>query len=102
MIEIFVFPLAPTLNQIICTARSNLYSSAKKKPRWTGSIALLCMGRSNFTGEIWIEFVCQIKNFQKSYPDNVSIAAKFVMDQLVEGGIITDESLKFIMSPVLH
>lgn len=45
--------------------------------------------------------MCQIKNFRRD-PDNISAAAKFVMDGLVEGGIIQDDSLKFIMLPVLH
>ena len=59
-------------------------------------------GKAKFTGEVWIEFMWKIKNFQLSSSDNVSAAAKFVMNGLAEGGIITDDSLKFIMSPVLH
>ena len=43
----------------------------------------------------------KIKNFRR-HPDNISGAAKFIMDGLVEKGIITGDSLKFIMSPVLH
>jgi len=101
MMEKFVFPLPPTLNEIIGTARSNIYASAKEKRAWTNTIAVKCFGRKRFPDRVWIEFVWKIKNFRRD-PDNVSAAAKFVMDGLVEGGIIQDDSLKFIMSPVLH
>lgn len=43
----------------------------------------------------------KIKNFCRE-PGNISAGAKFIMDGLVEGGIITGDGLKFIMSPVLH
>ncbi|HEY9295242.1 MAG TPA: hypothetical protein VIQ31_02500, partial [Phormidium sp.] len=101
MLEKFVFPLPPTLNEIIGTARSNIYASAKEKRAWTNTIAVECFGRKQFPDRVWIEFVWKIKNFRRD-PDNISAAAKFVMDGLVEGGIIQDDSLKFIMSPVLH
>ncbi len=101
MIEKFVFPLPPTLNEIIGTARSNIYASAKEKRNWTATIAVGCLGKQQFPGQVWIEFVWKIKNFRRD-PDNIAAAAKFVMDGLVEGGIIKDDSLKFIMSPVLH
>lgn len=101
MIETFVFPLAPTLNQIIDTARSNIYSSAKEKRIWTGSTALLCQRKLQFPSKVWIEFVWKIKKFRRDL-DNISSGAKFIMDGLVKGGIIQDDSLKFIMSPVLH
>ncbi len=101
MIEKYIFPLPPTLNEIIGTARSNIYASAKEKKIWTNQIAVKCFGRKNFPDKVWVEFVWKIKNFRRD-PDNISAAAKFVMDGLVEGGIIRDDSLKYIMSPVLH
>ncbi|MGA9377839.1 MAG: hypothetical protein WBV73_03465 [Phormidium sp.] len=101
MLSKFVFPLPPTLNEIIGTARSNVYASAKEKRAWTNRIAVECFGRKQFPDRVWIEFIWKIKNFRRD-PDNISAAAKFVMDGLVEGGIIQDDSLKFIMSPVLH
>lgn len=101
MLSKFVFPLPPTLNEIIGTARTNVYASAKEKRAWTNRIAVECFGRRQFPDRVWIEFIWKIKNFRRD-PDNISAAAKFVMDGLVEGGIIQDDSLKFIMSPVLH
>lgn len=101
MLSKFVFPLPPTLNEIIGTARTNVYASAKEKRAWTNRIAVECFGRRQFPDRVWIEFIWKIKNFRRD-PDNISAAAKFVMDGLVEGGIIRDDSLKFIMSPVLH
>jgi Holliday junction resolvase RusA-like endonuclease len=101
MLSKFVFPLPPTLNEIIGTARSNVYASAKEKRAWTNRIAVECFGRKQFPDRVWVEFIWKIKNFRRD-PDNISAAAKFVMDGLVEGGIIQDDSLKFIMSPVLH
>lgn len=101
MLSKFIFPLPPTLNEIIGTARTNVYASAKEKRAWTNRIAVECFGRRQFPDRVWIEFIWKIKNFRRD-PDNISAAAKFVMDGLVEGGIIRDDSLKFIMSPVLH
>lgn len=102
MIETFNFPLPPTLNQIIRTARGNIYSSAQVKRRWTGNIALMCMGRPQFPAQIWVEFVWKIKRLSTSDADNTSAASKFIFDGLVEAGIIKDDSLKFVMSPLLH
>ncbi len=100
-IETFIFPLPPTLNEIVNTARSNRYSSANEKKAWTKSIASDCFGKTKFPDKVWIEFVWKVKSFRRD-PDNISAAATFLIDGLVEGGIIRDDSLKFIMSPVLH
>ncbi len=100
-IETFIFPLPPTLNEIIASARRNRYASAKEKRCWTNAIAVDCYGRKRFPDKVWIEFVWKVKNFGRD-PDNISAASKFVMDGLVQGGIIKRDNLTVIMSPVLH
>lgn len=101
MIETFEFPLPPTLNQIIGTARRNPYTSASEKRQWTQEIALWCLGRHQFPGQVWLEFVWRLKNWRRD-PDNVAAAAKYICDGMVEAGVILDDSLKIIQSPVLH
>lgn len=101
MVETFNFPLPPTLNEIIRMARGNIYASAKEKRTWTNSIALLCVGKKQFPSQVWLEFVWQVKN-KNSDADNISASAKFVMDGLVQAGVLQGDSLKYIMSPVLH
>lgn len=101
MVETFNFPLPPTLNEIIRMARGNIYASAKEKKFWTTKIALLCAGKKQFPSEVWLEFVWKVKS-KRNDPDNTSASAKFLMDGLVLAGIIKGDSLKYIMSPVVH
>lgn len=101
MIETFLFLIPPTLNEIIRTARANIYKSASEKRRWTRRIVIDCDGKHHFPGEVWMEFVWQVKN-QRSDIDNVAAAAKYILDGLVQAEVIKDDSLKYIKSPVIH
>lgn len=86
---------------MIRSARGSRWRSAKEKRYWTNAIAIDCHGKRRFPDKVWIEFVWKVKYFRRD-PDNISGAAKFVMDGLVEGGIIKRDSLMYVMSPVLH
>ena len=102
MLQTIVYPLPPTLNKIISSARSNIYKSSSEKRKWTQDIAILshCLhpyGKS----KVWLKFEWQVHN-QNRDPDNIAAAAKFIMDGLVAAEIIADDSLLFIGSPILH
>ncbi|MBD1919794.1 DNA (cytosine-5-)-methyltransferase, partial [Microcoleus sp. FACHB-831] len=56
-IETFDFPLPPTLNEMIRTARGGWQASAKEKREWTELIASYCKGAYQFQGKIWLEYV---------------------------------------------
>jgi hypothetical protein len=101
VIETFHFLLPPTLNRTIRLARNNRYASREEKRLWTEEIARRCYKKHKFQGIVWIEFTWKIRNWQRD-PDNTAASAKFICDGLVQAGIIRDDSLKIIQSPVLH
>jgi hypothetical protein len=101
MIETFLLPLPPTLNPTLKLARSSRSASLEQKRLWTERIALYCRGKHQFQGMVWMEFVWRIRNMLRD-PDNTSASAKYICDALVLAGIIRDDSLKIIQSPVLH
>ncbi|HEY9601910.1 MAG TPA: DNA cytosine methyltransferase [Allocoleopsis sp.] len=100
-IETFEFPLPPTLNEMIRTARGGWQASAKEKREWTELIASYCKGAYQFKGKIWLEYVWRVKNLARDN-NNIAAATKYIDDGLVEAGVIADDSLKYIQSPVCH
>jgi DNA (cytosine-5)-methyltransferase 1 len=100
-IETFEFPLPPTLNEMIRTARGGWQASAKEKREWTELIASSCKGAYQFEGKIWLEYVWRMKNLARDN-NNIAAATKYIDDGLVEAGVIADDSLKYIQSPVCH
>jgi hypothetical protein len=100
-IETFEFPLPPTLNEMICTARGGWQASAKEKREWTELIASSCKAAYQFQGKIWLEYVWRVKNLARDN-NNIAAATKYIDDGLVEAGVIADDSLKYIQSPVCH
>ena len=102
MIQKIVYPLPPTLNKIINSARKSIYKSSSEKRKWTQDIAMLSHCLCSYgKAKVWLKFEWQIYN-QNCDPDNISAAAKFIMDGLVMAGIIADYSLMYIGSPILH
>lgn len=93
--------LPPTLNDIIGIARTSRHGSASLKKRWTARIEKYCEGCPTFYGKVYLEFVWKIRNFSRD-ADNVAAAAKYIMDGMVEAGVIKDDSLRYIESPVIH
>lgn len=100
-IETFEFPLPPTLNEMIRTARGGWQASAKEKREWTELIASYFKGAYEFKGKIWLEYVWRVKNLARDN-NNIAAATKYIDDGLVEAGVIADDSLKYIQSPVCH
>lgn len=101
MKQIFNFPLPPTLNEQIREARSHWAISAKTKKEWTGIVAQEVFGTSHFKGKVWIDFVWGLPKFSRD-PDNVSAAAKYILDGLVVAKVIPKDNLTIIQSPVIH
>lgn len=110
MIFNFTFPTPPTLNQQITDARSNKYKSAAVKAQWTDHIAASALAQYKEQQNkqevaplttVKLEFFWHYININ-SDADNLAGAAKYLMDGLVKGGILTDDSLKYIQSPVIH
>lgn len=104
MKTVFTCPLPPTLNEQIDLARAHWSKSAKAKEYWTTLISQLARQQRLplFTGNVWLAYQWQIKNFKRDPADNIVAASKYVMDGLVEAGILLDDSLLVIQSPIVH
>lgn len=99
----FKFPLPPTLNEQINIARNNRYGSAKEKEKWTNDIATLAQEQNQpvFPGKVWMQFIYYLKNSRRD-PDNVSASRKYILDGLVQAGIIVNDNLQIIQSPIIE
>lgn len=95
--------LPPTLNQQINSARANRFHSAKIKRQWTGDIEV--EARRQLSGvyfeKVWLAFEWFVPTFAHD-EDNVAAAAKFVMDGLTQAGVLKNDNLTVIQSPVLR
>lgn len=95
-------PIPPMLNEQINLARTHWSKSAQVKKQWTQDIAFLCIGLPKFLGPVWLSFKWQLKRWPGVDADNCSASAKFLLDGLVEAGIIQDDSCKIIQNPYIH
>ena len=95
------YPLPPTLNDQINSARSHRALSAATKRKWTNTIAILSKDLPVFPGAVWLELFYSVKNFARD-PDNISASRKFLMDGLVQAGIIKNDNLTIVQSPILE
>jgi hypothetical protein len=95
--------LPPTLNDQIKDARAGWRVSAHVKKQWTSRIAIAAnnLDKFNTDDKVWCEFHWYVKNFGRD-ADNVAAAAKYIFDGLVKAGIIPDDNLNVIQSPVVH
>ena len=103
MQTVFICPLPPTLNEQIRLARAHWSKSAACKQDWTDKVMYLAKIQKTprFPGKVWIAFLWEVKSFARD-SDNIAAAAKFIMDGLVNAGILTKDSLMVVQSPVVH
>jgi len=95
------YPLPPTLNDQISSARSHWAKSAATKREWTETIALLSRDLPKFPSKVWIELFYSVKTFARD-PDNISASRKFLMDGLVQAGVIKNDNLTIVQSPIIE
>jgi len=95
----FVIPgRMPGLNEIIGVARANRFASASQKHKWTAvcakaarEAAIPAIARPVRVRICWFE-----PNVRRD-PDNIEAAVKFILDGLVEAGILEDDGQKNII-----
>jgi len=84
---------------MIRVARGNKYASAKQKKKYTKMVEVELVAQDciplNPYRMIEIEFVWTEKGRSRD-PDNVRVGAKFVLDAMVNQGIIPDDSMKHV------
>lgn len=97
----FTFPLPPTLNDQIKSARSGWRVSARIKKNWTNKITLACRNSPRFEGKVWLEFRWQVRSFARD-ADNIAASSKFILDGLVQAKVLKEDNLMIIQSPVIH
>jgi Holliday junction resolvase RusA-like endonuclease len=94
--------LPPALNEQIDLARSDWRASAAVKKTWTNKVADLTQTVNfSFDDKVWLEYHWHLKTFARD-SDNVSAASKYILDGLVDAGIIRNDNLIVIQSPVPH
>lgn len=86
-----------SLNQYISALNRNRFVGAKIKRDETNRVAQECFVQklSVWTDPVHIDFHWYMKNDRKDL-DNVSFSKKFVLDGLVQGGILFDDSHKWV------
>jgi len=101
LVETYCFPLPPTMNQIIAAARSSPFVSARQKAKWTNEVALIAFNRRPFPGKVWTTWFWEVTNLRYD-EDNLVASRKFILDGLVQAGVLKDDSLQIIQTPVIH
>lgn len=96
------FPLPPTTNDLVNEARTNKYKSAATKKYWTTKVAGIALKANSprFNSLVWVAFEFYVKNFARDH-DNLQGSKKYLMDGLVEAGVIKKDNLTIIQPVVV-
>jgi Holliday junction resolvase RusA-like endonuclease len=86
----------PGLNEIIAAAKKSPYKYAIMKDRYTSEIGWLAKKLPKYN-RVDITITWYEPNRRRD-PDNVSGGQKFILDGLVRGGAIKDDSQRYINS----
>ena len=83
------------LNTYINQERTHRQIAAKTKKAETGAVEWECKRQklTPLTNPVRIDFFWYVKNKKKD-PDNIAFAKKFILDGLVDAGIITNDGFK--------
>jgi Holliday junction resolvase RusA-like endonuclease len=86
----------PSLNDFIYANRANRYVGAKMKKDVQAEISTFISGLPHFDKPVTIDFLWIEKTGRRDL-DNVGFGKKFILDALVERGILTDDSPKYVV-----
>ncbi len=87
--------LPPTTNEMVNEARTNRFKAAATKKQWTSQIAIEAIDAPSFEGLVYLGFRFFVNRFTSDH-DNIQGAKKYLMDGLVQAGVLKDDSLKYI------
>ena len=85
----------PSLNEYIDVCRRNKYQAAQWKASVEEQIGWFIKGLPKFTSPVWIDFHW-IEPNKKRDPDNIVSAKKYILDALVNAGVIPNDTMKWI------
>lgn len=80
----------PDLNTYIRVERGNRYAAAKLKKDATQTVAWIAKRLPKVTRPVRLEITWHCKNRRKD-PDNISFGVKFILDGLMEAGVLEND-----------
>lgn len=85
------------LNTYINTERGNRYVAAKLKKQETTAVYYQCKEQdlTTFKKPVKLNFHWYMKNSRKD-PDNIAFAKKFVLDGMVQAGVLINDNIKYV------
>lgn len=86
----------PGMNEIIDAASTSKYAYARMKEEYTTAIAWYASKLPQY-GRVDVNITWYEPNSRRD-PDNITAAAKFILDGLVMGGVVKDDSQKYVRS----
>jgi Holliday junction resolvase RusA-like endonuclease len=93
----FIIPgKLPGLNDYTKANRANKYQGANMKKSEEQKIALYIPKWRQYDGKVIVEFRWYEKDERRD-PDNIVFAKKFILDALVNSGVLKGDSLKYII-----
>lgn len=96
--QTFFLPIKfPGLNEYVDANRRNRHIGAKMKQEYTDTVTMLVKNKGfHVKYPVTIDFVWQEENTRRD-PDNIIFAKKFILDGLVDAGILPADTQKWIM-----
>jgi len=91
----------PSLNEYIAAERTYRYIAAKMKKDATELVAWQCKQIKPITEPADYTFTWYVAN-NRTDPDNIAFACKFVFDGLQSAGKLPNDSMKYIKSITHH
>lgn len=85
----------PGLNEYIRVCRQNRYAGAEFKRKWDKQIGPYVSRLKRPENVVRIHFTWYEPNHRRDV-DNIAFAKKFILDALVERGILKDDSPKYV------
>lgn len=95
--ELFIPVRFPSLNEYIAAMNRNRFIGNKMKREYTGLVVQYAQVNKlgHFTEPVEIAFHYTEPNAKRD-GDNIAFAKKFILDGLVESGVLTDDSQKWL------
>jgi hypothetical protein len=88
----------PNLNTVIAATKKHWSHYSREKKKWTQTVRMEALAQkiTPVTQPVWIRSEYFSKN-KRADPDGIRIAAKYILDGLVEANVLPDDSQKWII-----
>jgi Holliday junction resolvase RusA-like endonuclease len=88
----------PNLNDVIAASKRHWSYYSKEKKRWTEIVAqeAQAQGLYKMRLPVWVRTTYYLRT-RRSDPDNVRVAIKYILDGLVQAGVLEDDSQRWIV-----